>query len=136
MAEYGKVLSVLKDFRNDLEQETQQEVEAQFSGGMVAMSAFAARGGVSAFSTPLSNVHATGAGIRVRGGKVVPDEFVLKVYVFDKADLGNATPALMKTYGGVPVDVEPLPIQQALAKTGASKARASAAPAAAAGIPP
>jgi len=136
MAEYGEVLSVLKDFRNTLEEETQQEVEAQFTGGMVAMSAFAARGGVSAFSTPLSNVHATGVGIRVRGGKIVPDEFVLKVYVFDKADLGNATPALMKTYGGVPVDVEPLPIQQALAKTGASKARASAAPAAAAGVPP
>jgi hypothetical protein len=136
MAEYGEVLSVLKDFRNTLEEETQQEVETQFTGGMVAMSAFAARGGVSAFSTPLSNVHATGVGIRVRGGKVVPDEFVLKVYVFDKADLGDATPALMKTYGGVPVDVEPLPIQQALAKTGASKARASAAPALAAGVPP
>jgi len=135
MAEYGKVLSVLKDFRNNLEEETQREVEAQFSGGMVAMSAFAARGGVSAFSTPLSNVHATGVGIRVRGGKIVPDEFVLKVYVFDKADLGNTTPALMKSYEGVEVDVEPLPIQQALAKTGASKAKASAAPAAAAAVP-
>jgi len=95
MAEYGEVLSVLKDFRNTLEEETQQEVDAQFTGGMMAMSAFTARGGVSAFSTPLSNVHATGVGIRVRGGKVVPDEFVLKVYVFDKADLGTATPALI-----------------------------------------
>jgi len=124
MARYGDVLSVLKDFRNDLEQQTHEEVEAQFSGGMVAMSAFAARGGVSAFSTPLSNVHATGVGIRVRNGKVVPDEFVLKVYVFDKADLGADTPALMKAYEGVEVDVEPLPIQQALAKTAAAKARA------------
>jgi hypothetical protein len=129
MAKYGEVLSVLKDFRNDLEEQTQEEVEAQFAGGMVAMSAFAARGGVSAFSTPLSNVHATGVGIRVRGGAVVPDEFVLKVYVFDKADLGNNTPALMKTYGGVGVDVETLPIQQALARTGAAKAKASTAPA-------
>ena len=133
MASYGEVLSVIKDFRNDLEQQTQDEVEAQFSGGMVTMSAFAARGGVSAFSTPLSNVHATGVGIRVRGGQVVPDEFVLKVYVFDKADLGAQTPALMQTYGSIGVDVETLPIQQALAKTGASKATASAgvAPAAA-----
>ena len=116
MADYGKVLSVLKDFRNNLEQQTQQEVEAQFSGGMVAMSAFAMRGGVSAFSTPLSNVHATGVGIRVRKGQVVPNEFVLKVYVYDKTDLGKDTPALMKDYAGVEVDVEPLPIQQALSQ--------------------
>lgn len=125
MADYGKVLSVLKDFRNDLEQQTQEEVEAQFSGGMVTMSAFAMHGGVSAFSTPLSNVHATGVGIRVRNGKPVTDEFVLKVYVYDKTDLGNDTPALMKDYAGVEVDVEPLPIQQALSQ---------AAPAAA--VPP
>ena len=127
MASYGEVLSVIKDFRNDLEQQTQDEVEAQFSGGMVAMSAFAARGGVSAFSTPLSNVHATGVGIRVRGGKVVENEFVLKVYVFDKADLGDQTPDLMKKYGNVEIDVETLPIQQALAKTGAAKAKTSKA---------
>jgi hypothetical protein len=114
MANYGEVLSVLKDFRNDLENETQQEVEAQFTGGMVTMSAFAARGGVSAFSTPLSNVHATGVGIRVRNGQVVPDEMVLKVYVYDKANLGAQTPSMMKSYNGVEVDVEPLPIQQAL----------------------
>ena len=126
MAKYGEVLAVLKDFRNDLEEQTQEEVEAQFTGGMVEMSAFAARGGVSAFSTPLSNVHATGVGIRVRNGVVVPDEFVLKVYVFDKADLGNDTPALMKAYGDVGVDVETLPIQQALARTGAAKARTKA----------
>lgn len=36
MAEYGEGLSVLKDFRNNLEEETQQEVDAQFTGGMVA----------------------------------------------------------------------------------------------------
>jgi hypothetical protein len=87
------------------------------------MSAFAARGGVSAFSTPLSNVHATGAGIRVRNGQIVENEFVLKVYVYDKADLGDQTPALMKAYGNVEVDVETLPIQQALRK--AAKAKAS-----------
>jgi len=136
MADYGKVLSVLKDFRNDLEQQTQQEVEAQFSGGMVAMSAFAMRGGVSAFSTPLSNVHATGVGIRVRKGQVVPDEFVLKVYVYDKTDLGNDTPALMKDYAGVEVDVEPLPIQQALSQPAPSMPSASAGTAPAAAIPP
>ena len=136
MANYGDVLSVLKDFRNDLEQETQHEVEAQFSGGMVTMSAFAARGGVSAFSTPLSNVHATGVGIRVRNGKILPDEFVLKVYVYDKADLGDSTPALMKTYEGVEVDVETLPIQQALRKAAKAKTATASAPAAAVATPP
>src|SRR5215207_1780358 len=35
----------------------------------------------------------------------------------------------MKAYGGVGVDVETLPIQQALARTGAAKAKASTAPA-------
>jgi hypothetical protein len=116
MASYGDVLSVMKDFRNDLEQQIQEEAEAQFSGGGLAMSAFEARGGVSAFSTPLSNVHATGVGIRLRKGQVVPDEFVIKVYVFDKQDLGAKTPSLTaNTYNGVEIDVEQLPIQLALA---------------------
>jgi hypothetical protein len=140
MANYGEVLSVIKDFRNDLEQQTQEEVEAQFAGGAVAMSAFAARGGVSAFATPLSNVHATGVGIRLRNGKPVPEEFVIKVYVFDKQALGDETPALTKNgYNGIEIDVEPLPIQLALAsrKSAATKkatarrgtAEAAAAPA-------
>lgn len=115
MASYGEALSVIKDFRNDLEEQTQDEVEVRSRGDAVAMSAFAARGGVSAFSTPLSNVHATGVGIRLRDGKVVPGEFVIKVYVFDKQDLGDETPAITKgKYNGVEIDVEPLPIQQAL----------------------
>jgi hypothetical protein len=125
MASYGDVLSVMKDFRNDLEQQIQEEAEAQFSGGVVAMSAFEARGGVSAFSTPLSNVHATGVGVRVRKGQVMPDEFVIKVYVFDKQDLGVMTPALTaNSYNGVEIDVEALPIQLALAsrkKTAAAR---------------
>jgi hypothetical protein len=116
MASYGDVLSVMKDFRNDLEHQIQQEAEALFSDVGVATSAFAARGGVSAFSTPLSNVHATGVGIRVRNGQIVSDEFVIKVYVFDKQELGDMTPELTKNnYNGVEVDVEPLPIQLALA---------------------
>jgi hypothetical protein len=122
MANYGDVLSVMKDFRNDLEQQIQAETEAQFSSGVVA---FEARGGVSAFSTPLSNVHATGVGIRLRKGQVVPNEFVIKVYVFDKQDLGAMTPALTSnSYNGVEIDVEPLPIQLALAsrkKTAAAR---------------
>lgn len=116
MAGYGEVLSVIKDFRNDLEQQTQQEAEALFTSDGVTASAFAARGGVSAFSTPLSNVHATGVGVRMRNGQIVPDDFVIKVYVFDKQELGELTPEITKaSYNGVEVDVEPLPIQLALA---------------------
>jgi len=47
--------------------------------------------------------------------QIVPDEFVLKVYVFNKFQLGDQTPALTRAYNSVEVDVEPLPIQMALA---------------------
>ena len=115
MANYGDVLAALRDFRNDLEQQTQEEVEAQFGTGGETMRAFAAFEGTAAFSTPLANVHATGVGIRLRQGQVMPDEFVLKVYVFHKLPLGDQTPALTRAYNNVEVDVEPLPIQMALA---------------------
>jgi hypothetical protein len=115
MASYGDVLSVLKDFRNTLEVQVNMDVQDAFR--MPAMPrTFAARGGVSAFSTPLTNVHASGAGIRVRGGKPMPNDFVIKVYVFEKFDLGTGTPALTTQFQGVDVDVEPLPIQRALQK--------------------
>src|SRR5215207_9069015 len=98
---------------------------------------------LAAFSSPLTNVHATGVGVRVRGGAVVPDEFVIKVYVFNKVkvDLGAATPDLTRQFGSIPVDVEPLPVQLALAraakKAAAKKSAAQkGAPALAAGIPP
>jgi hypothetical protein len=140
MASYGDVLAALRDYRNVLEQETQQEVEAHFATGGTGMSALAARGGVSAFATPLSNVHATGVGVRMRGGRIKSDDFVIKVYVFDKMSLGAATPELTKNYEGVEVDVETLPIQLALGATRASRARkgrsaAAAAAAAAATLP-
>jgi hypothetical protein len=113
MASYGRVLEVLRDYRNELEQETQAEVHSAFTEAGGGMSAFAARGAMSAFATPLSNVHATGVGIRVRGGEPVLDEFVLKVYVYDKVGL-DVTPPLTQQFGDVEIDVEPLPIQQAL----------------------
>jgi uncharacterized protein YwbE len=115
MAQYNDVLASLREYRNELEQQTQEEVEIKFTEGDTTMSTFAARGGISAFATPLSNVHATGVGIRLKDGKIVKDDFVLKVYVFDKLELGNITPALTKSFQGIAVDVEPLPIQLALA---------------------
>jgi hypothetical protein len=143
MASFGDVLASLREFRNELAQQADEEVAAQFTaddGGVSAFAArgpgagFAARGAGAAFATPLSNVHATGVGVRVRGGKVVPDEFVIKVFVYEKLELGEATPALTKSYGGLPVDVEHLPVQLALAGEAASEAPAEAT--AQAAVPP
>ncbi|MEA2329114.1 MAG: hypothetical protein QOE68_4073 [Thermoanaerobaculia bacterium] len=119
MAKYGDVLAALGDYRNELHTQTHEELSAQFASASASKkataTAFSAQGGVSAFATSLTNVHATGVGIRVRKGKVQQGEFVIKVFVFDKQDLGAATPEVTKSYNGVEVDVEHLPIQSALA---------------------
>jgi hypothetical protein len=115
MASYNEVLGLLREYRNDLDRNIQEEFNSQFtSEGTTVFATFSERGGVSAFSTPLSNVHATGVGVRLKEGKVVEGDFVLKVYVFDKFDLGHSTPPLTTEYQGVTVDVESLPIQLAL----------------------
>jgi hypothetical protein len=80
---------------------------------------------MSAFRTPLSNIHATGVGVRVRDGEVQPDEYVLKVYVFEKTDLGDETPSLTREFNDVEVDVEHLPIQMALVRRATRRARAA-----------
>lgn len=128
MANYNDVLGILREYRNNLGQQTMQEVESQFSGAGGVMNSFAARGGVAAFATPLSNVHATGVGVRIKGRKVAEDDFVIKVYVFDKADLGVATPEITKQYKGIDIDVEWLPIQLALAKSSKKTTTAAANP--------
>lgn len=125
MATYGEVLSTLREYRNELEFAAQGEFEDRFAEGAAAMSAFAARGGVSAFATPLANVHATGVGVRVRNGEVHPNDFVIKVYVYDKFALGEATPQLTQRFQDVEVDVEPLPIQMALLEAVGASASAA-----------
>lgn len=111
MASYKDILGVLGEFRTELQQSVQNDIASiQLEG----ISSFATRGAFSAFSTPLTNVHATGVGIRVRQGEIVPDDFVIKVYVYDKLDLGDATPALTRSFQDVEVDVEHLPVQMAL----------------------
>lgn len=114
MADYGRVLQVLPDYRNDLEQQMQVEISDAFSSNFTNKTGFSVRGGMSAFATPLSNVHATGVGIRVRQGEVVPNEFVLKLYVYEKVEMAQV-PSLSERFHDVEVDVEQLPIQQALA---------------------
>ena len=107
MATYAECLAALPHFRNDLLRErsfAQPEVVAAFS--------FSPRGAFAAFATPLANVHATGVGIRFRNGEYVPGEHVIKVFVFDKVE--GEVPGIPPIYGGdggIPVDVENLPIQ-------------------------
>jgi hypothetical protein len=109
MASYAEALQALESYRGAL-------LEGQLNE-TVAASALSTRG-TAAFTrkTPLNNVHATGVGLRIRKGKISGKAFVIKVYVFDKRELGVKLPDLTgKTFGGVPIDIELLPIQNALA---------------------
>src|SRR5262249_55658722 len=122
MASYEETLRVLNPFRVELQTSAFREIQQQprRAGATIAevqpLSAFSTSGAPHAFATPLNNVHATGVGVRVRKGKVLPNEFVIKVYVFQKLDLGTETPDIMKKFGAIDVDVEPLPVQLAAAR--------------------
>src|SRR5437773_1416387 len=124
MATFAEAFSVLDDYRLTL-------LSSQHAAGPTFGAAlFAARGAFSAFATPLSNVHATGVGVRLRAGKVVDNDFVLKVYVFDKQDLGRQTPKITQgNFQGIGIDVEHLPVQHALARAGTATALAGTTPA-------
>lgn len=101
-------------------------LEGQLNEDITAVS-FSTRG-TAAFTrkAPLHNVHATGVGLRIKNGKIFGKSFVIKVYVFDKRDLGSAAPKLTsKSFGGVQIDIEHLPVQQPMAKKNAA---AGAAP--------
>jgi hypothetical protein len=106
MTTLGDVYAALPAFRAELHQ---QRFEAA-----PASTARTFRGAFAGMRTPMSNVHATGVGIRVRDGKIVDQDFVIKVYVFDKVDLAASTPALIRKFGDIGVDVEHLPVQMAL----------------------
>ena len=117
MASFNEANAALDEYRAALS----NEVATSDSGPAVAFGSPATprlRGAFSAFATPLENVHATGVGIRVRDGKPQAGDFVLKVYVYDKEDLGRHTPAITgKAFKGVGIDVEAMPVQRALATT-------------------
>ena len=81
MATLGDVYAALPAFRAALHE---QRFET------AGMSSHTFRGAFAGMATPLTNVHATGVGVRVRGGKIIDNDFVIKVYVFDKVDLGAA----------------------------------------------
>jgi hypothetical protein len=109
MSTYAECLAALPDFRNQLHR-LRSESRPDIISVFAAPTAFAARGAFSAFASPLSNIHATGVGVRSQGDEYT-DEVTLKVYVFDKvAELPEELPMLGE-WKGLSVDVEHLPVQ-------------------------
>src|SRR3712207_6387187 len=125
MATFAECLAALPTFRNDLLRRQSFELS---SGSLVAMSLtvgeegaargiapaaelgaaagggpFRASGAYAAYATPLTNVHATGVGIRQKGGEYDPGEHVLKVFVFDKV-AGDVQEIPKTDDNGIPVD--------------------------------
>jgi hypothetical protein len=118
MATYAEVSTSLDDYRLALFDDQQNE------DFRTAAAAFSAQGASSAFATPLNNVHATGLGVRIRRGKVFGSEFVIKIFVFEKMNLGLNTPKITgQDFQGIGIDVEHLPIQMALAKKKAKSSK-------------
>lgn len=116
MSTYSEALEALDDYRIALFAEQQDEDVA------AASAAFSAQGASSAFATALTNVHATGVGVRVRRGRILPEQFTIKVFVYEKMNLGLMTPRITgQPFHGVEVDVQHLPIQQALGKKKSAK---------------
>ncbi len=111
MAAFGEALAALEDFRVDL-------IGRQMDGQLPAAQAmaFRASAGIAAGSS-LQNVHATGVGVRGTSDSPGRDDFVIKVYMFDRADVVWAAgePLLSAALQGVEVDVEYLPVQSAFA---------------------
>lgn len=108
MPTYAECLAALPEFRSDLHQRRTEE--RSMIAGAFAAHAFSPQGAFAAFPSPLSNVHATGVGVRSKNGKYT-DDITLKVYVFDKvANISESIP-LLTEWKGLPVDIEHLPVQ-------------------------
>jgi hypothetical protein len=125
MATFGGALAALEDFRATL-------VNEQMRAMVPAAQAMAFRASAgTAGDTPLRKVHATGVGIRGDEADPKPDDFVIKVFVFDKEDVHAATTEafLREPYQGVEIDVEHLPVQVAFDKAKAPKPAAADNPA-------
>jgi hypothetical protein len=119
MATFGDALAALEEFRTQL-------VNEQMNAPMPHAQAMAFRpsAGIAAES-PLRNVHATGVGVPSNVDRPGSTSFVIKVYVFDEADVEAALnePLLSSLFEGVEIDVEALPVQVAFAKGKTKKAK-------------
>ncbi|HEX2887346.1 hypothetical protein [Vineibacter terrae] len=118
MAGFDKALSIVNEFRGALNEERRSELLSLSAGDGVSIQ-HAPRG----WGGRLARIHATGVGIRLHEGMPVRDDVVLKVYTLEE-DSAADRPAILRSFEGVDVDVERLPIQVALARR-----RAAALPA-------
>ncbi len=126
MATFGEALAALEDFRTNL-------VNEQMNVPMADSQAMAFRASAAvATESPLQSVHATGVGVKDNSARSGPNDFVIKVYVFDKADVqpAAAEPLLSGALQGVEIDIEHLPVQVAFGKV-KTKKREKAKPVAA-----
>jgi hypothetical protein len=116
MASFGEALEALEEFRTELVS-LQMNAEVPLAQAM----AFRPMAG-EATEAPLANVHATGVGVRDDG------EFVVKVYMFEKAAMQSAAtvPLLSMPMQGVNIDVEHLPVQIAFDKGSRASQKKSA----------
>jgi hypothetical protein len=124
MATFEQALRALPGFRNDLLRRRQAERGA----GELAFG-FQTQGAFGAMATPLANVHATGVGLRSKGGAYDPTDTVIKVFVFDKVQAAVGAIPSTTEEGGVGVDVEYMPIQVVRARRGGQKQTHSRTPA-------
>jgi hypothetical protein len=112
VATFGEALAALEDFRSEL-------VDRQLSTAAPDAQALAfpaSAGGVG--DTPLRRIHATGVGVRANKDKPGPNDFAIKVFVFEQADVQavKADAFLAGSYNGVDIDVEHLPVQLAFGR--------------------
>jgi hypothetical protein len=116
----AECIAALPDFRNEMLRS--QQFDPRVAPVAATAMAFTTRGAFSAFASPSTNVHATGVGIRRRGGRLHSTEPVLKVFVFDKLapeEMGGFSTA--GSWRGMPIDIEHLPIQVVRAKASARR---------------
>lgn len=114
MSTLNDVLSAIDNFRSDL-----FSIQSSATAALTPAAArIGLRGMLGNVVSPLENIHATGVGIRWKAGKLLPSEFVIKVYVFHKvAGLGKLIPSILsKPFHGVDIDIEELPVMQIQAK--------------------
>ena len=123
MSALNDVLLAIDDFRSDLFSDQNSEEAALTPAAASA----GLRGMLGDFVSPLQNIHATGVGIRRKDGELLPSEFVIKVYVFHKvAGLSKLIPKILsKSFHGVEIDIEELPVMQIGAKKKSATASAT-----------
>ena len=123
MSQLNEVLGAIDEFRADL-LTAQQSLSASMISSAASLNL---RGMLSHNVHPLDNVHATGVGVRRKGGKLIDTEFVIKVYVFDKKPgLSKAVLGMLGgPYHGVDIDVQELPVMQIRAKKATASPRST-----------